>query len=272
MADDNIATADVVIKVNRNSGNISGGSSDDSIKILKEIRDELRKGGKEAKKSGKLGLSGSLGAASKLLGGSAAGLFGLGGAALSIPGSTTGPVFEGDKSQRYTQALIDGEDVILGVNRKTDEIEQILTQRQAAEQGIFDFEGNIQSNIALSDKKVSEIFKDYERQKGLISATNDELLLIATETLKQKKIDEDITKSKERQLSLLNSINSSLQSSQSNSSRDTSTPSYLELAYSSSLGGTGGSRSGITGGLNYTPADPDRVVTPFLELASSTRR
>jgi len=152
-----------------NSGSDGNIDNQNSTSILKDILKALQEQNRETKQTRKLSQSGLLsgvgaGALAKVggVGGAA-----LGGALAGFDASSSGDFINnarklrGEDSSIFEQVTTaSGEEFVLEINDKNQEVLRVLTRREAIEQGILDKTGKLQHKYETSNSTWDQINKD----------------------------------------------------------------------------------------------------------------
>lgn len=217
MAED-IITASVDINMGGISGDVTNNSSSDVknslgtiISLLKDIRDTSSGTLKEREKESKLSMSGlkSLGTIGKTIatilgvgpaaqaGMDAAVQFGMGLAGPGEYGAEIGYDEEGNRN-------------VYIINQKTGEIAQIWTEKEAIERGILTKSGQMRKNFESQVKLQDLTSNNLEEIGKNVILTNDDLMDLADETLKQSLIAKSNREEQEEERRLRIEINKML--------------------------------------------------------------
>lgn len=227
---DEIVTAGININVQGISGSMKS-SSNDSDKILKDILKELQKGNRESFSQNRK--QSSFGGASSSFGGALPSLLrtlldpktlvttGVGAAAYGIStqidpdnkaseedsrrimsryvDGSTSQYQQYDTQEGYIKGVMeDGEEVVLKVNKKTGEILDILTNREAIEQGVMDELGNIHSDFKGISKEAKDLYDKLPKVKGKVLLTEGFIADLNTKIEESKLLQDEIIQAQKR--------------------------------------------------------------------------
>jgi hypothetical protein len=192
---ENIVTAGVNVNIaGRTSGSPSKSNNSDSL--LKSILGEMKLNNRILDVAQKKALSGFGGAGSSLISAitnpiiaAIGGFVGL----TAVAGSVEKP--EGSFSY-FTKALVDGEEKVLKMDQLTGQVVDVLTFREAIERGVMDETGKIKSKYQQTTNSIEKNISSLSKQRDYLILSEGYLDDIASEQLKQKLYDEDITRSK----------------------------------------------------------------------------
>jgi len=187
----------------RSSGKAQTGGQPQETKGDKKIIGELKKLGNFFKKESRTSASGIFGAGGLLKG--AGGLLALGALGLLGAASATGstdPRATAERTQEtsFEKALIDGQESVVEVDRKTGDIVRILTKQEAIDQNILDSKGNIVREIDVSNRLWDESTKGLASYKDSVIINTENINEIAGLTEIQKQLFREINEQLKEQL------------------------------------------------------------------------
>jgi len=206
---DNIVTAATISLSGDRGASVSG--SNESLSVLKDIRNSLRDLTMATQKETKLQQSGLLGSdftsggvIGKLLskvGGTATSFLTAGYAGQQLfedSAAAGGFPLQGDLglkgSPLYEKAFVGDEEVVLDIDRKTGEILEVLTIQEAKQKGILDDLGNLEdkykTNLSIFDKATENL----EKYRDSVELTAENYANIQTNTEAERKLQLEIGK------------------------------------------------------------------------------
>jgi len=201
---DDIANAKVTINVQRGESGGTPTSMSKSDKGSKDILKTLKNIGGTLTESKKLQMSGLLGMGS----GAAAGVGAAVGVAALAHMSTQGTEELEEQLKDmgiindFVEEFVDGERIVKEVNRKTEEVVDVMTKQEAIDRGIFDTKGKIKSKLATGVPLVDSMVKYFGGISNSVlkvfNSVKDVLDLYDKEKVIQQKIIDEEMKRLER--------------------------------------------------------------------------
>lgn len=200
-----IITAGITINLEGTSGQVVG-QSRETENLLKSILEEMRAMNtnqmteSRKKESGFFGdAAGGLGLKSMLstAGGALIGLLGGGFMAANNEAFTAG----GPQQFPFTfeKAITpEGKDVVIKVDKKTGEILEILTEREAKEKGILDETGKMTKKFGKMNREAQNIYDTLAKSRDKYLLTDEFMNVMNVEQAKQVQIDKEITRLKQK--------------------------------------------------------------------------
>jgi len=197
--------ASITVNASRGDGQVSGTTSSEESKILKQILAELQKSNKQRmvtqrkQESGLIGggtLTGAAGAAFKKA--LAAALFGPAGvAAVAIgglfAGGSSGDIGEDGRTRFAKVRTPEGIDKVARIDRLTGDILELISMEDALREGIVDKAGNIERNEANKLSTNQKILSTLEQIDGIYILTEEAVAnvqhLVREEEELQKRIN-----------------------------------------------------------------------------------